>query len=307
MSEFTVTIIYPCYNQPEMLAASLQSLVRQTRKDFTVLLVDDCSTANYDGVISLFPQLIINRVVNEKNIGAVPNMLHCLRYPVTTPYKMVFHEDDLLHPQWLEFAVPALQNNPRVAWVGSNMSFFKTPSSVNFQKINSVQDILLNDTSRLASCIIEGNALSFASILYNCRVIKNISIPFNDYSVLVDRYLLLDLAKNKGFVYFLYNFISVYDHSGVDNRWKSLKIKHISNYLHYLREYFSENQLRSKVIISGFTRMAVDLVGFISFASLIHKILLYFNLKKAGIFSLKYYLLTFKSFRQLSDFIQKNN
>jgi glycosyltransferase involved in cell wall biosynthesis len=305
MKESLVTVIYPCYNQPHILAASLRSLVNQTRKDFAVLLVDDCSIMDYDDVIAAFPQLRITRVVNEKNLGAVPNMLNCLRYPVSTPYKMVFHEDDLLHPQWLELAIPALQKCPGAAWVASNMSFFKDNMSVHFNAVESLDYHIKNDINELVAAIVEGQTFSFASVLYDSNIAAGASMPFDTYSMLSDRYMLLEMGKKCGFIYFKFDFVAAFDHSGRDTRWRTMTKSHIENYLLYLKSYFTAKQLRQKNIHAGFTRTSLSLLAILPAVSLYQKICFYFRFYAKGLFSLKYFLLSFGSVRHFSDFFKK--
>jgi glycosyltransferase involved in cell wall biosynthesis len=302
MKESLVTVIYPCYNQPHILAASLRSLVNQTRKDFTVLLVDDCSTMDYNTVIAAFPQLRITRVVNEKNLGAVPNMLHCIRYPIETAYKVVFHEDDLLHPQWLEFAVKAMQQQKgMVSWAASNMSFFKEANTVSFEQYKAMPQYLVNDVHTLASAIVKGRTLSFASVVYDTAYTGKAFFLLDEYSMLGDRHLLLEMGKHYGFVYFDINFVAAYDHKGKDYRWKTLKPVHICNFYNYLRTFFSAQQLKEKEIVSGFTNAILENKTLIPIISATEKLRLFYAMYRAGLFSLKYYLLSFSFLRRIAD------
>lgn len=63
-------VIIPAYNCEDTLRRTLDSLVAQTNGDFTVLLVDDCSTQDIATIVNSYvDKLSIRYIRNETNVG----------------------------------------------------------------------------------------------------------------------------------------------------------------------------------------------------------------------------------------------
>lgn len=63
-------IIMPAYNCAETIGRALDSLVCQTNQNFTVLIVDDCSSQDIYSIIQCYKdKLNIRYIRNEKNVG----------------------------------------------------------------------------------------------------------------------------------------------------------------------------------------------------------------------------------------------
>ncbi len=297
-----ITVFYPCYNQPDQLIHSLASLRAQSYRSFRVILMDDCSTVDYSFVLTSFKDLSITRIVNRENLGAVPNMLHCIHYPVDTAYKVVFHEDDLLHPQWLEFAVKVMeQHKGIVSWAASNMSFFKKANTVLFEQYQTMPEYLVNDVHVLALAIVKGRTLSFASVMYDTQYSSKATFLLDKYSMMGDRHLLLEMGRQYGFVYFDADFVAACDHSDKDYRWKTLQPIHLINFYNYLLTVFPTRLLKKKDIVSGFTNAILENIKLIPYISKREKMRFYYSIYRAGLFSFKYYLLSFSFLRRMAD------
>ncbi len=107
-----VTIGIPLYNQSSNLSAALESVLKQTCRDFTVIISDDCSTDNSYEIAVQFANRDkrIQVIKGEKNKGPILNWYE-LSKMAGTPYFMWFTADDLLHPSYLEKAIEFHEKN----------------------------------------------------------------------------------------------------------------------------------------------------------------------------------------------------
>lgn len=301
MNEARLTILIPCYNQPGILERCLLSINNQIFKNYRIILVDDASTISYEGVIKKFSFLPISIIKHKSNLGAVPNMIFCLKYKVDTPYKIVFHEDDLMYPQLLEKEIAVLESNDSIAWVATNMSFFKElPESLKISNTEIAQ-IYRHELKELIGYIIKGKSLSFASVMYRSSVCKEIFFDLNSYSVLGDRPMLIELARKYGCAYINSDLVAAYNHHESDSRWLALRKHHIYNLYSFFSQFFDRK--KEKEIKVGFTRGIIESYKLISSEYRIAKLSFYFKAYRQNMLSLKYLLLANQKIRRFCDFV----
>lgn len=111
----------PVYNGEQHLAEALESLLGQTRPDFSVVVVDNCSTDGTGEIARRYAQLD-PRVVcerNERTIGLVHNWRRAFDlagqiFP-EAPYFAWASDHDVWEPGWLEGLASELDAHPEAA------------------------------------------------------------------------------------------------------------------------------------------------------------------------------------------------
>lgn len=100
----SLSVIIPYFNERDYLAATLESLVQQSSKDFCLILVDNAST---DGsaeiaraVMARYPE-IHTRFLYNAVPGQLPTLEHGLA-EVTTPYVASCDADTVYPPHYVE-------------------------------------------------------------------------------------------------------------------------------------------------------------------------------------------------------------
>ncbi|WP_158409655.1 glycosyltransferase family 2 protein, partial [Halomonas sp. KM-1] len=104
-----VTVIVPAYNAEDKILTSLLSLQQQTWQNLEVIVVDDCSTDNTEGVVRDFCQSDerFRYLKNERNGGSYYSRNHALE--VATGDLVTIHDaDDWSHAQKIEVQVKHL-------------------------------------------------------------------------------------------------------------------------------------------------------------------------------------------------------
>ena len=77
--EDLVSIIMPSYNTAKYISKTIESVLKQTYKNWELIIVDDCSTDNFADVISNINDSRIRVYYNEKNSGAAISRNKALR------------------------------------------------------------------------------------------------------------------------------------------------------------------------------------------------------------------------------------
>jgi glycosyltransferase involved in cell wall biosynthesis len=103
-----VSILIPVYNRESMVKNAIDSALAQTYTDFEVVVCDNASTDDTWNVCSQYsgdPRVRLFR--NQENVGPVRNWRRCLEEARGDFVKLLF-SDDIIHPTYLEKAVPLL-------------------------------------------------------------------------------------------------------------------------------------------------------------------------------------------------------
>lgn len=122
MNSPLVSILIPVYNREKLVAAAIESAMRQTYSNIEIVVVDNASTdATWEacgGIARRDNRLRLFR--NETNLGPVRNWLRCIE-EARGEYAKILWSDDLLAPDYLAKALPLLTGNPDVGFVVSNI------------------------------------------------------------------------------------------------------------------------------------------------------------------------------------------
>ncbi len=111
------TIAIPTFNRAEMLRPCLESLVRQSFKDFEIIVADNASTDETPAVVKAIGDPRIQYLRHERNIGAYENFIHCSTLG-RGEFLVLHQDDDLLHEDFLNRCHQVAATRPEVTVYG---------------------------------------------------------------------------------------------------------------------------------------------------------------------------------------------
>ena len=111
MGKDLVSIIMPSYNTAKYIADSVNSVIKQTYKNWELIIVDDCSTDHTDEIVNEFLEdKRIKYLKNEKNSGAAISRNRALR-EAKGRWIAFLDSDDLWVPEKLEKQINFMKEN----------------------------------------------------------------------------------------------------------------------------------------------------------------------------------------------------
>ena len=133
------SIVIPVYNRREYLRQAIASCLKQTAREFEIIVSDDCSSEDLRVVTESFGDSRVKYYRSESRLGAARNHQHAVSLS-SGVYAIAFHSDDLLLPECLEKAGAALDLNPAAAAVyfpciylsGSKLNGFSLVPMIRF-------------------------------------------------------------------------------------------------------------------------------------------------------------------------------
>lgn len=128
-----VSVVMPTYNRAEFLSESIESILKQTFKDFEFIIIDDGSTDNSDIILKSYAQKDsrIKIIKNKTNLGRSPsrNIGNAI---AKGKYIAVMDSDDISLPNRLAVSVRYLEKNKPLTLVCHNYYTDNTQSSSNW-------------------------------------------------------------------------------------------------------------------------------------------------------------------------------
>lgn len=153
-----VSIGIPVYNGENYLSSALESILKQSFRDFEVVICDNASTDKTQEICEGFQSKDkrIRYYRNDFNLGAAANYKKAFQLAKGDLFKWMAH-DDKCSPNYLEECVRILENDPDIV-----MSFPRVvPIDENDDPLPTVKDeTYLTSTGRIISTNIQRNFMS---------------------------------------------------------------------------------------------------------------------------------------------------
>jgi teichuronic acid biosynthesis glycosyltransferase TuaG len=131
-----VSIILPVFNSEAFIAETIESVMKQTYKEFELIIIDDCSSDETINIITSYSQIDsrIKVIRLNKNNGcpAAPRNIG-VRSSVYSLISFI-DSDDIWHPQKLEKQIEIIDKYPDVNFVSTEIINFKNNFTIKWPK-----------------------------------------------------------------------------------------------------------------------------------------------------------------------------
>ena len=232
-----LTIVIPTYNRPGFLHDCLESISAQTFHDFSVVVLDNASTEDYGPTLKKFETLRIEYHRNTLNIGAIRNIEKAREIGSRSIYHMIFHDDDLMHPEMLKCQIGALDRMPNLQWVATECVPFASEVIPDLGGASvREEDLEVYETpAQLVRDILANVSLNSGSVMFRSRD-RTPPIRYDEFEIVADRVFLADLAVS-GPVGFIRKPLVLYrHHEGQDSHNPIFREHHALSLMKYYRD-----------------------------------------------------------------------
>lgn len=155
-----ISVCIPAYNNEAFIAATLESVLRQTHRDFEIIITDDNSTDNTVSAIRRFSDPRIRLVQNETNLGLGGNWNRALSC-ATGQYIKLLCADDLVYPDCLRRQVEALEapSHSGAVLTACNTDLINANGQVIYRRRLRCRPGLVNGRQLIRRCVRWGTNL----------------------------------------------------------------------------------------------------------------------------------------------------
>ena len=180
------------YNRATLLQQTLISLCNQTARGFNIIVLDNGSTDNTPEIVSGFKSYGVELRRNEYTTPVFENFNRA-KALTTGKWTMVFHDDDLLHPDYIETAMNLISKHDDIALIGSALANENNPGNDFWPDLND-ETLCCRRASDFAALLYRGFSYHFGSTIYKTDLFKATPVEDSIYGKIADRPLLLDIA-----------------------------------------------------------------------------------------------------------------
>jgi glycosyltransferase involved in cell wall biosynthesis len=195
-----VSVAIPTYNRLRFLKPCLDSIRAQTLTDIELYIFDDASTESIEQEARALFGEKLTFIPAPANMGAAKNIDRALQYSYKTPYVIVFHDDDAMHPTLLEREVALLDAHPEAAFAASNISFCAEEGAMAVFAPSASRHIhteIYTSPAELTRALLRGTHLGFSSVMYRTTYLSpRAGLDFARFGPHGDRPFLLSLLQN---------------------------------------------------------------------------------------------------------------
>ena len=246
-----IDIFVLTYNRCDFLKESLESLFNQTVKNINITVIDNASTdLTQEYLEKLTAQNeFVHYHRNSENKGSeysynLAGMIAKRRL------MMVFHDDDLLHPKYIETVLAYFNKYKNLNILSTDCHTPEVMSNENWEEVSDVA-IYCKNTSELASVMYYEGTFAYPAVVYRTKNYKNLQFEKEPYGKIDDKIRCLEVSKGgSALVLKDKNFLRYRVHVGQDssNSANGPYYYQIINFNRYFKnlltsKFFSQNNL----------------------------------------------------------------
>ncbi len=200
-------------NRANFLAQSLDSLLHQSIGVKEIIVLDNESTDNTEQLVKSLANKGIKHV---KTYGFLGNYKKC-KDLASKKYCMLFHDNDLVHPKYLEFAIALLNKYPDLSIITTRYIEFCDENVPAFSKEISNAAYIFKHQKEFAEFLYYKEIVAYATAIYKTECFKQCPLEYEKFNKFNDWPFMVKMAGyGKSAILKDPNLFFVRRHSGQD-------------------------------------------------------------------------------------------
>jgi len=150
-----------CYNAKQTVSIAINSVLKQSSKNFQFIIINDASTDNTLEILQSFKDKRISIYSNDKNIGLTRSLNRGLKYCSGT-YVARIDADDIWHKDKLAKQIKYLETHPDCALLGTAYQRI----DVNGAYLGEATIPILSSENLIQNAIVKFNPFFHSSVIF---------------------------------------------------------------------------------------------------------------------------------------------
>lgn len=189
-------VIVLTYNRAKTLTVMLESLCTQTAQGFHITVLNNASTDNTLEIVKKlqceYPNRDIKVITNKRNLGNIGNFKESQKIAKNT-YTAVFHDDDAIHPEYIETAMKLLSENEDAVLCTGNVYPYYNVNNYNWSFLNKNYYLYPEDMGPYLQLHVTRHV--FQTAIYKTEVYRRNCFQPEKYGKLHDITFLMEVSR----------------------------------------------------------------------------------------------------------------
>ena len=220
----SLDVVVLTYNRAKLFEKSLRSVCDQTYQDFTVKVLNNGSTDNTEEVFNKVKAEYPHHKFDYLNLGKNNLDQYFIDRKnefITADYVIVFHDDDLMHPRYVEHLMKIIPEHPEFVILGGKTKPSENPEELEWDEPTG--KYIHGDMRDMVKWYFMGDSMSFPAICYKSVWYKNTKYREDLYGNRGDFPFLMDIAEHGKVCRLEDRFLHYRLHKGQDTfNWPSM-------------------------------------------------------------------------------------
>ena len=235
----SLEVIILTYNRAGYFEQALRSVCNQTYKDFTIKVLNNGSTDNTEEVFykvtKEYPERKFNYLKLPENHLDDYYLAQRNKF-ITSDYVIIFHDDDLMHPRYIEHLMNIIPYYPNCVLLGAKKKISEHPENLDWD--NPKGKYVIRDVQGMIKMYLKHDTFTFPSLCYKSNILKSTPPRPDLYGNANDFGAEIDIAKQGEVCELQDKFVHYRMHNGQDRQPRSIqqRINMAKRYAEYLLE-----------------------------------------------------------------------
>lgn len=156
-----ISVCVPVFNGEKYIRENIDSVLRQTEKNFELIVVDNCSTDHTLEIVATYSDSRINLFKSTSNIGSIRNFNRCIELSRGEYFVLLPHDDFLLPTALKTFSEPLIADLQIGLAYSSYYIINENGKKTRFRMV-APEDKIMSSEEAIKECIIHGSPIQCA-------------------------------------------------------------------------------------------------------------------------------------------------
>ncbi len=236
-----IEIFITTHNRADLISESIDSLLNQTIKPEKITVLDNESTDDTENIIKKYSDKGVEYL---KTFGFLGNY-NKAKEIASKKYCMLFHDDDILHPKYLEMAIKILNKYTNISLITTRYKEFEDRNVPDFAKKINPTYFLFKKQKDFAAHMYFIEHISYAPAIYRTEDFKKTPLEYEKYNKFNDWPLMVKMsAYGKTILFDDKNIMLCRRHSGQDT-WTYTNVPNLEQIVNWDKLFFDAMQLKN--------------------------------------------------------------
>ena len=243
-----IQIFLATHNRANYIKDSIQSLLNQSIKPVKIIVLDNESTDNTQETVENFKSQGVKYIRTSGFLGNWKKFKEL----ADKKYCMLFHDDDLLHPKYLEYALKLLNEHPDLSLITTRYTEFKDDKIPDMPEKISYNAFVFDTQKEFAEFLYYKEIVAYATAIYKTTDFKKCHIEYDKFSKFNDWPFMVKMASyGKSAIFENPKLFYIRRHNGQDT-WTSTNTPTVEQIINW--DLFFKNALNANKDIKEYIK-----------------------------------------------------